>query len=236
MKKDIPSKNQDKELFKHQKATEPNFLNTDPWRVLRIQSEFVEGFDELARVGPCIAIFGSARTSAKNRYYEEAEETAKLLAKKDMGVITGGGPGIMEAANKGAYNAGGLSIGCNIELPFEQESNPYQNISLKFRYFFVRKMVFVKYSVGYIIFPGGFGTLDELFEALTLAQTNKIEHFPIVLYGSEYWNGLCDWIDKELLSTHATISPEDKKLYKVVNSPKEAVDHVMKIINENNLI
>ncbi|MGM0368766.1 MAG: TIGR00730 family Rossman fold protein [Actinomycetota bacterium] len=236
MGKKIPPKNNDRELLKYSKTTEPGFADSDPWRVLRIQSEFVEGFDTLAGIGPCVAIFGSARILPDNHFYKEAMETAKLLAKKDMGIITGGGPGIMEAANKGAFDAGGLSVGCNIELPFEQESNPYQHISLEFRYFFVRKMIFVKYSVGFIIFPGGFGTLDELFEALTLAQTNKIEHFPIVLYGRNYWKDLCKWIDKCLLTEHCTISPEDKKLYKIVDNPQEAVDYVTKVIKENNLI
>jgi len=230
MKKKHLHKNEDHEMLQAPKKIESDFVNTDPWRVLRIQSEFVDGFNALAGVGPCVAIFGSARTVPSDCYYEVAEKTAALLVKNGTGVITGGGPGIMEAANKGAFEAGGLSIGCNIELPFEQASNPYQTISLEFRYFFVRKMIFVKYSVGYVIFPGGFGTLDELFESLTLAQTNKIEHFPIALYGSAYWNGLLEWIDEVLLAKHGVISPEDKKLYKVVNKPQEAVDYVTNII------
>ncbi len=230
MKKKHLNKNEDHEMLKAPKKVESDFVNTDPWRVLRIQGEFVDGFNALAGVGPCIAIFGSARTVPSDYYYEAAEKTAALLVKNGTGVITGGGPGIMEAANKGAFEAGGLSIGCNIELPFEQASNPYQTISLEFRYFFVRKMIFVKYSVGYVIFPGGYGTLDELFESLTLAQTNKIEHFPIALYGSAYWNGLIEWIDEVLLVKHGVISPEDKKLYKVVNKPQEAVDYVTNII------
>ena len=233
MKKARLENNSDKDLL--QTGKKEDFTHTDPWRVLRIQGEFVEGFDALANVGPCISIFGSARTAADDIYYKAAEETAALLTESGMGVITGGGPGIMEAANKGAYEAGGLSIGCNIELPFEQEANEYQNISLKFRYFFIRKMIFVKYSVGYIIFPGGFGTLDELFEALTLAQTDKIEHFPVVLYGSEYWAGLHEWIDKMMLKKHANISPADKELYKVVDSPKQANDYIINMLKENNL-
>lgn len=236
MNKKYPKKNEDKNLLKPSKDWPPDFTDTDPWRVLRIQGEFVEGFDTLSRVGPCISIFGSACIKPENEYYKAAEKTAALLVKNGMGVITGGGPGIMEAANKGAFKAGGLSIGCNIELPSEQECNPYQNISLKFHYFFVRKMMFVKYSVGYIIFPGGFGTLDEFFEALTLTQTDKIEHFPIALYGSGYWDDLCDWIDKSLVAKHATIGPEDKKLYKIVDSPQEAVDYVMDLIKKNNLL
>ena len=236
MKKKHLNKNEDHEMLKAPKKVESDFVNTDPWRVLRIQGEFVDGFNALAKVGSCIAIFGSARTEPSDYYYKAAEKTAALLVKNGMGVITGGGPGIMEAANKGAFEAGGISIGCNIELPFEQASNPYQTISLEFRYFFVRKMIFVKYSVGYIIFPGGFGTLDEFFEALTLAQTNKIEHFPIALYGSAYWNGLLEWIDEVLLAKHGVISPEDKKLYKVVNKPQEAVDYITNIIKENDFI
>jgi uncharacterized protein (TIGR00730 family) len=236
MNKRYPRKNEDHELLKAQSKEKSGFTHTDPWRVLRIQSEFVEGFDALAGAGPCIAFFGSVRTLPEEHYYKAAEKTAALLAKKDLGIITGGGPGIMEAANKGAFESGGLSIGCNIELPLEQEPNPYQNISLEFRYFFVRKMIFVKYSVGYVIFPGGFGTLDELFEALTLAQTGKIEHFPIALFGKDYWKDLYQWIDECLLEKYCTISPEDKKLYRIVDSPHEAVDYIMNVIDKNDYI
>ncbi len=236
MKKKYPHQNEDQELLQTHKNTGSDYVNTDPWRVLRIQSEFVDGFNTLAGIGSCIAIFGSARTAPADCYYKAAEKTAALLAKNGLGVITGGGLGIMEAANKGAFEADGISIGCNIELPFEQKANPYQTISLEFHYFFVRKMIFVKYSVGYIIFPGGFGTLDELFEALTLAQTDKIKHFPIALYGSKYWSGLLKWIDETLISKHATISPRDKKLYRVVDSPGEAVDYITKVIRENDFI
>jgi len=236
MKKKYPNKNDDRKLLQTSKAAGVDFTDSDPWRVLRIQGEFVEGFDALSGVGPCIAIFGSARTEPDNEYYEAAEKTAALLVEKNFGIITGGGPGIMEAANKGAFEAGGQSIGANIQLPFEQGTNPYQNISLEFRYFFVRKMIFVKYSVGYVIFPGGFGTLDELFEALTLAQTNKIEHFPITLYGSSYWEGMCSWINQCVLEKHCNISPEDKNLYKIVNSPQEAVDYVVDVIKDNKLL
>jgi len=230
MKKKVIIQNADRDLFKSPVPIKSEFIDSDPWRVLRIQGEFVEGFDTLAKVGPCISIFGSARTLPEDKYYAAAEKTAALFAEGGFGIITGGGPGIMEAANKGAYEAGGLSIGCNIELPFEQDANEYQNISMEFHYFFVRKMIFVKYSVGYIIFPGGFGTLDELFESLTLAQTDKIEHFPLALYGSHYWKGLTEWIDKTLLKEHGTISPEDKKLFKIVDTPEEAVDYVSKTV------
>lgn len=236
MKKKFPHQNEDQEMLRTPKKVESDYINSDPWRVLRIQSEFVDGFNALAEIGSCISIFGSARMAPDNDYYKAAEKTAALLVKNGLGVITGGGPGIMEAANKGAFETGGVSVGCNIELPFEQIPNPYQTISLEFHYFFVRKMIFVKYSVGYIIFPGGFGTLDELFEALTLAQTDKIEHFPIALYGSEYWDGLVKWIDEFLISKHATIEPRDKKLFKVVDNPVEAVDYVSKIIKENGFI
>lgn len=235
MKRKHLRQNEDNELLKAAGTKNKDFIHTDPWRVLKIQGEFVDGFDTLAGAGSCISIFGSARTKPDDKYYKAAEKTAALLVENGTGVITGGGPGIMEAANKGAYEAGGVSIGCNIELPFEQEPNPYQNISLEFHYFFVRKMMFVKYSVGYIIFPGGFGTLDELFEALTLAQTNKIEHFPLVLYGNDYWKGLDGWINEFLLERHDAISPEDMELYKIVDDPNEAVAYVIKTIKENGL-
>ena len=236
MKEKFLHTHEDRELLRTPMSRESYFVNTEPWRILRIQSEFVEGFDTLAGIGSCISIFGSARTSSDEKYYKEAEKTAALLVKNGMGVITGGGPGIMEAANKGAFEAGGLSIGCNIELPFEQAANEYQNISLEFRYFFVRKMIFVKYSVGYIIFPGGYGTLDELFEALTLIQTGKIEHFPIALYGSSYWKDLCSWVDEFLLKKFSMISPEDRELYKIVDNPEEAVKYVLDVIRAKKLI
>jgi len=235
MKKKHLRRNEDIELLKAPGTIGKDFTHSDPWRVLKIQGEFVDGFDTLAGIGSCISIFGSARTEPDDKYYKVAEKTAALLVGNGMGVITGGGPGIMEAANKGAYEAGGVSIGCNIELPFEQDANPYQNISLEFHYFFVRKMMFVKYSVGYIIFPGGFGTLDELFEALTLAQTNKIEHFPIVLYDNDYWGGLAEWVDEFLLKRQKAISPEDKELYRIVKDPEEAVAYITGTIKENGL-
>ena len=185
--------------------------------------EFVEGFDELASLTRGISIFGSARTPASDPYYKLAQETAALLAREGYAVITGGGPGVMEAANRGAFEAGGLSVGCNIELPFEQGANPYQTRSLTFRYFFVRKMMFVKYSLGFIIFPGGFGTLDELFEALTLIQTRKIRNFPVVLFGTKYWQGLMDWIRNTALE-EGKISLQDLKLLHLTDSPAEVVN------------
>jgi uncharacterized protein (TIGR00730 family) len=184
--------------------------------------EFVEGFDELATLTRAVSIFGSARSLPSDPDYGAAQETAALLVREGFAVITGGGPGIMEAANKGAFEAGGLSVGCNIELPFEQRPNAYQTRSLKFRYFFVRKMMFVKYSLGFIIFPGGFGTLDELFEALTLIQTRKIRNFPVVLFGKDYWEGLVTWIS-ELLLKEGKITEAELKLLHVTDSPEEVV-------------
>jgi uncharacterized protein (TIGR00730 family) len=199
----------------------PEFRETDTWRTLRIMGEFVEGFDALAEVGPAVSIFGSARVGRRNRYYGAARRLAAALAREGFAIITGGGPGIMEAANRGAKEGGGLSIGANIELPFEQGLNEYVDLGMEFRYFFVRKTMFVKYAEGFVIFPGGFGTLDELFEALTLIQTGKVEHFPVVLYGRDYWAGLLAWIrDKPLYEEK--ISPEDLDLLIVTDSVEEA--------------
>jgi uncharacterized protein (TIGR00730 family) len=184
--------------------------------------EFVEGFDELATLTRGVSIFGSARTQRDDPQYKQAEETAAAFARVGFAVITGGGPGIMEAANKGAFEAGGLSIGCNIELPFEQNSNPYLTHGLKFKYFFVRKMMFVKYSLGFVIFPGGFGTLDELFEALTLIQTKKIRNFPVVLVGSAYWNGLIEWV-RDYAWKEGKVTDLDLRLLNVTDSPAEVV-------------
>ena len=228
MKRKYSHENEDQVLFGSPKSEHFGLTNTESCRILRIQSEFVEGFEALAKAGPCISVFGSARTTSDNEFYKAAEKAASLLVKRGLGVITGGGPGIMEAANKGAFEAGGLSIGCSIELPNEQKPNDYQNIALEFHYFFVRKLMFVKYSIGYIIFPGGFGTLDELFEALTLAQTDKIKHFPLVLFGSSYWKDLCSWIDETLLNKFCTIDSCDKELYTIIDDPEEAVDYIMK--------
>jgi uncharacterized protein (TIGR00730 family) len=216
---------QDEQLLETPKKDE--FIHTDTWRVFRIMGEFVEGFDDLATITRGVAIFGSARTPPANPQYQAAQETAALLAQAGFAVITGGGPGIMEAANRGAFEAGGLSIGCNIELPFEQKGNAYQTRSLTFKYFFVRKTMFVKYSTAFIIFPGGFGTLDELFEALTLIQTRKIRNFPVVLFGTAYWEGLLKWM-KEVLLEEGKIVEQDLKLLYLTDSPAEVVEIVVK--------
>ncbi|HEX7067783.1 MAG TPA: TIGR00730 family Rossman fold protein [Candidatus Limnocylindria bacterium] len=210
----------------------PGFQETDTWRTLRIMGEFVEGFDALADVGPAITIFGSARVGRRNRYYGAARRLAAALAKQGFAIITGGGPGIMEAANRGAREAGGLSIGCNIELPFEQGLNEYVDLGMEFRYFFVRKVMFVKYAVGYVIFPGGFGTLDELFESLTLIQTGKVEHFPVVLYGTDYWGGLMQWIREKPLYEEK-ISPEDLDLLTVTSDIDEACAALTKKVDSS---
>jgi uncharacterized protein (TIGR00730 family) len=206
-----------------QRPTRPEFLDTDPWRSLRILSEFVEGFDALAAVGPAISIFGSARTKPTHPDYRQARELGSLLAKEGYAVITGGGPGIMEAANRGCQEGGGLSVGCNIELPSEQGLNRYVDLGVEFRYFFARKVMFVKYADAFVIFPGGYGTLDELFEALTLIQTKKIRDFPVILMGSAYWGGLIDWIRGSLLE-RAAIEPEDVDLLRVTDDPAEACE------------
>ena len=210
----------------------PTEQTTDSWRVFRIMGEFVEGFDTLARVGPAVSVFGSARTAPGDAQYEAAAETGRLLAAAGFGVITGGGPGIMEAANKGAAEAGGLSIGCNIELPFEQGMNAYVRTAVNFRYFFVRKTMFVKYAEGFIIFPGGFGTMDELFEALTLIQTGKVRNFPVVLFGSDYWSGLIDWLKGRMLA-EGKIRAADLNLLIVTDSPEEAVRTVLDCYEES---
>ena len=226
-----PRTTEDEELLNRPLPSSPKarapemaaFTHTDPWRVLRIQGEFVHGINSLADVGAAVAVFGSARFAEDHPMYAKAREMGAALAKAGFGVITGGGPGLMEAANRGAHEAGGLSIGCNIELPFEQSQNRYTDLSINFRYFFVRKTMFVKYANGFVIFPGGFGTLDELFESLTLVQTRKINRFPIVLFGSSYWQGLLDWI-KDTQLAEKTISPEDLNLLIVTDSIEEARD------------
>ena len=203
-----------------------DFTRTDPWRVLRIMGEFIEGFDTLASVDKAVTIFGSARIGPDDPHYGAAVETARLLSKAGFAVITGAGPGIMEAGNKGAQMAGGRSIGCNIELPFEQGANPYVDTLVNFRYFFVRKTMFIKYSVAFIIFPGGFGTLDELFEALTLIQTGKIYRFPVILFGRYYWAGLLRWLQTRVL-TEGKISAGDLDLMLVTDDPAEAVQAIV---------
>ncbi|GGG43593.1 LOG family protein [Bizionia arctica] len=198
----------------------------DSWAIFKIMGEFVNGYEKLSKIGPCVSIFGSARTKPDNKYYKLAEEVAAKIVDHGYGVITGGGPGIMEAGNKGAHIAGGTSVGLNIELPFEQHDNPYidSDKSLDFDYFFVRKVMFVKYSQGFVVMPGGFGTLDELFEAITLIQTNKIEKFPIILVGTEFWGGLIDWVKEVLLSKFNNVSATDLDLIHLVDTPEEVID------------
>jgi uncharacterized protein (TIGR00730 family) len=217
----------DDEVLLRSPEPEDEYKTSDSWRVLRITSEFINGFDELATVTQGVSIFGSARTHEDDDMYAAARETGRLLAEADFEIITGGGPGIMEAANRGAFEAGKTSVGCNIELPFEQLPNPYLTKSLSFKYFFVRKTMFIKYSNAYIIFPGGFGTMDELFEALTLIQTRKIRNFPVVLFGSTYWRGLLAWLTSTMLH-EKNISPEDLGLIHLTDSPKDAVNFIIR--------
>lgn len=200
----------------------------DSWAIFKIMSEFVEGYERMARIGPCVSIFGSARTKDDNPYFKIGVEIAELLAEAGYGVITGGGPGIMEAANKGAQNGGGKSVGLNIDLPFEQNHNPYidPEHNLEFDYFFVRKVIFVKYAQGFVILPGGFGTLDELFEALTLIQTKKINKRPVVLIGKKYWQGLVDWIESSMLHQEHNIASNDLNLFQMVDTAQEAFDYI----------
>ena len=200
----------------------------DSWAIFKIMSEFVEGYERMSKIGPCVSIFGSARTKPDNKYFQLAIDIAEKLAKSGYGVITGGGPGIMEAANKGAQEAGGKSVGLNIDLPFEQNHNPYIDAehNLEFDYFFVRKVIFVKYSQAFIVMPGGFGSMDEMFEAMTLIQTKKINHRPIVLVGKAYWEGLVDWIKKVMLEEEQNISPSDLNLFAMVDSADEAVKYI----------
>lgn len=203
----------------------PDWLHQDPWRVLRIQSEFIEGFGALAELGPAISVFGSARSLPGAPDYEAGVEVGRRLVEAGFAVITGGGPGIMEAANKGAAEAGGISVGLGIELPFEQGLNEYVNLGMNFRYFFARKTCFVKYSQGFVVLPGGFGTFDELFEALTLVQTRTITRFPIVLFGHAYWDGLVDWLTS-VVAEDGKISPSDTDLFLVTDDVDEAIAHV----------
>ncbi len=218
-------KSDEEKIRKAIKAKTWNEIKTyDSWQIFKIMSEFVQGFERMARIGPCVSIFGSARTKPTDRHYKLAEEVAYLLTKKGFGIITGGGPGIMEAANKGAHFAGGKSVGLNIKLPFEQKANPFidpENL-IEFDFFFVRKVIFMKYAQGYIVLPGGFGTLDELFEAMTLIQTAKLVHFPIIMVDKEYWTGLLDWIKARLLEEE-NISTDDLKIFHLVDTAEEAV-------------
>ena len=212
-----------KEAFEEKTWNE--ILTTDSWRIFKIISEFVEGFEKLARIGPCVSIFGSARTPSDNKYYKLGEEIAFKLTQKGYGVITGGGPGIMEAANKGAAEGNGKSVGINIDLPFEQKHNPYIDPDklITFDHFFVRKVMFMKYAQGFIVLPGGVGTFDELFEAITLIQTKKIGKFPIILVGKKFWQGLVKWLEDVVLNEESNICPADMNLFEVVDTADEAV-------------
>ena len=224
--RDAVALTEDAKLLAQPDRQQVDFTQTDPWRVLRIMGEFIEGFDILSKVEKGVAFFGSARTGPDDPMYQAAQETARILAVAGYDIITGAGPGIMEAANKGAKLGGGRSIGCNIELPFEQGTNPYVDTVVNFRYFFVRKTMFVKYSNAYIIYPGGFGTLDELFEALTLIQTGKINQFPVVLFGRHYWAGLVRWLTARALGERK-ISPGDMDLVLLTDDPQEAADAII---------
>ena len=211
--------------------------SNDSWVIFKVMSEFVNGFESMARIGPCVSIFGSARTKPEDKYYQLAERIAEKISKAGYGVITGGGPGIMEAGNKGAAKGMSPSVGLNIELPFEQHFNPYidQDKNLNFDYFFVRKVMFVKYSQGFVVMPGGFGTLDEMFEAITLIQTKKIAKFPIILVGTEFWGGLMDWIKTVLIEKYFNASPEDLKLIKLVDTEDEVLEVIDTFYKKYNL-
>ena len=202
----------------------------DSWQIFKIMAEFVEGFETMARIGRCVSIFGSARVGAESPYYQQADEIAFKLATAGFGIISGGGPGIMEAANKGARRAGGRSVGLNIDLPFEQSSNPYidRDKLINFDYFFVRKLMFTKYSQGFVVLPGGFGTMDELFEALTLIQTGKVARFPVVLVGTAFWGGLIEWMRQMMMEKEGNIAVEDLSRFKLVDDPDEAAAHILK--------
>jgi len=222
---------EDEQLLKKPEPSPADFTRSDTWRVLRIMGEFVNGFDTLAEVGAAVTVFGSARIKNDDPMYASATQLGRMLAEQGFAIITGGGPGVMEAANKGAREAGGISIGCNIELPFEQGTNQYVDVSINFRYFFVRKTMFVKYSEAFVIFPGGFGTMDELFEALTLIQTGKVQNFPLILFGSDYWKGLLDWIKGTMLK-EKKVAPEDLDLLIVTDSVEEACEIIVKCYND----
>ena len=225
------NQNEERKIIEKLKHKTWNEIKTnDSWAIFKIMSEFVEGYEKLSRIGPCVSVYGSARTKPEDQYYKLAEDISYKLTQHGYGVITGGGPGIMEAGNKGAHRGGGISVGLNIELPFEQHDNPYidKDKNLDFDYFFVRKVMFVKYAQGFVAMPGGFGTLDELFEAITLIQTKKIGRFPIILVGSTFWNGLLDWIKDTLLEKYKNISKKDLDLFTIVDTSDEVID----IIND----
>lgn len=232
------SPNEEKKIREKLKQKTWNEIKTnDSWAIFKVMSEFVDGYEKLSRIGPCVSVFGSARTKPGETYYELAENIAFKLTQHGYGVITGGGPGIMEAGNKGAHRGGGVSVGLNIELPFEQKDNPYidRDKNLEFDYFFVRKVMFVKYAQGFVAMPGGFGTLDELFEAMTLIQTKKIGRFPIILVGTAFWAGLIDWIKEVMLKKNANVSQEDLNLFQIVDTAQEVVDIIDKFYNKHQL-
>lgn len=237
MKKEDFENEDDKIQEKLKQKTWNEIRTNDSWGIFKIMSEFVNGYESMARIGPCVSIFGSARTKPDNKYYLLAEKIAYKISKAGYGVITGGGPGIMEAGNKGAHNGEGTSVGLNIELPFEQHHNPYidKDKNLNFDYFFVRKVMFVKYSQGFVVMPGGFGTLDELFEAVTLIQTKKIGKFPIILVGTDFWSGLIDWINTVLIEKEKTIRLEDMSLIKIVDTEDEVLEALDNFYKKYNL-
>lgn len=219
-------------MKKHKNPQVPDLeMMEDPWRIFRIMAEFVDGFEELKDIGPAVSIFGSARIKSNHKYYKDAEKTAALLVKAGYTVITGGGPSIMEAGNKGAHEAGGKSVGLNIDLPFEQKANPYINHLINFHYFFCRKVCFVKYAKAFVIFPGGYGTLDELSESLTLIQTKRMDPFPVILYGSQYWQGLLDWLGAEVLHENC-IDASDLELIQVVDKPEDVIKIIKKFYSK----
>jgi uncharacterized protein (TIGR00730 family) len=221
-----PRRHQDRDLLERR---DPSFADTDTWLVMRVMSELVEGFDALARIPPAVCVFGSLRIGEQDPMYAAAREVGRLFARAGMSVITGGGPGIMEAANRGCREGGALSIGCNIDLPVEQKLNPYVDLALDFHHFFARKTMFVKYAEGFVVFPGGYGTADELFEALTLIQTGKILHFPVVLFGTRYWSGLLDWLNGTVLAEGKISRPEFDLMF-ATDDPREVVDHVLAVL------
>ena len=218
-------------LQRREGGRDETFIHSDPWRTMRIQAEFVDGFDALARIPRAVSVFGSARLSESHEWYDAARAVGSELAKAGYAVITGGGPGLMEAANRGCQESGGLSVGCNIELPYEQRTNDYVDVAIDFQYFFARKTMFVKYAEGFVVFPGGYGTLDELFEALTLIQTGKAVRFPVVLFGSRYWSGLIGWLRNETLE-RGMIAPHDLELFMVSDDPADSVRYIQEISEE----
>ena len=237
MNKEINPNEERKIIEKFQHKTWNEIRTNDTWAIFKIMAEFVDGYEKLGKIGPCVSIFGSARTKSDNKYFKLAENIAYLLTQNGYGIITGGGPGIMEAGNKGAHRGKGISVGLNIDLPFEQFDNAYidRDKNLQFDYFFVRKVMFVKYAQGFVVMPGGFGTLDELFEAMTLIQTKKIGKFPIILVGKDFWNGLFVWVKKVLIQKYGNVSPEDMDLIKIVDTEQEVVDVLNNFYNKYSL-